>query len=113
MDRKVRVTEHSQRYSGGVLWSCTVAMEVKHGEVPSADKLHRTVASGSPYDDGRQLAPEGALAENTISILNHAIERETGFGENAKCRMQMAHDHGRGNTLAGNIPQHKEQTAVS
>src|ERR1700688_2527741 len=26
--------------------------------------------------------------------------------------MQMAHDHGRGNTLAGNIPQHKEQTAV-
>src|ERR1700686_190838 len=106
MDWEVRVTEHSQRYSRGILWSCAVAMDVKHGQVPSADKLHRTVASGSPYNDSRKLPRESALAENTISILDHAIEREIGFGEGAKCRMQMAHEHGRRNTLARNIPQH-------
>jgi len=90
MDWKVRFTEHSQRYSGGILWGCAVAMEVKHGQVSSADKLHRAVTSGSPYDDSRKLPRESALAENTISIVDHAIERETGFGEGAKCRMQMA-----------------------
>src|SRR2546422_11756292 len=41
--------------------------------------------------------------------IYHAIERETGFGEAAKRCMKVAHEHRRGNTLSGNIPQHKEQ----
>ena len=35
-----------------------------------------------------------------------------GFGEAAKGGAQVAHEHGRGDTFAGNIAEHKEQTGV-
>ena len=87
-------------------------MDVQHGEVPRAHKLDRTVASGSPHNDSRKLSRERALAENAIGILHHAFEREIRFREGAKCGVQMAHEHGRRNTLARNIPQHKEQAVT-
>ena len=36
----------------------------------------------------------------------------SGFGETAKRCMKVAHEHRRGDALAGNIPQHKEQAAI-
>ncbi len=85
-------------------------MDVKHGQMPGADKLHRTVASCAAHDESGKLSRESALAENTIGILNHAIERETGFSESTKCCVQMAHQHGRGNAFAGNIAQQEQQS---
>src|SRR5713226_4601744 len=112
MDREAGVTEHPQRHSRGVFWGCSVTMEVKHGKVASADKLHRTIVGSASYDESRELSRESALAENAVGVFHHAIERETGFGEAAKRCMKVAHEHRRSNTLAGNIPQHKEQAAV-
>jgi hypothetical protein len=87
-------------------------MYVKHGKVPRADKLHQTIVGSSPHHESRELSRESALAENTVGVLDHAIKRETGFGEGAKRCMEVAHEHRRSNTLAGNIPKHKEQTTV-
>jgi len=44
-----------------------------------------------------------------FGIFHHAIERETGFGEAAERCMKVAHEHRRGNTLAGNIPSIKRK----
>src|SRR5713101_1351235 len=112
MDWEAGVTEHPQRHSRGILWRCSVAMDVKHGKVARADKLHRTIVGSSSYDESRELSRESALAENAVGVFHHAIERETGFGEAAKRCMKVAHQHRRSNTLARNISQHKEQAAV-
>src|SRR5712691_7721353 len=112
MDREARVAEHPQRHSRGILWRCSVTMDVKHGEVARADKLHRTIVGSSSHDESRELPRESALAENAVGIFHHAIERQTGFAEAAKRCMKVAHEHRRGNPLAGNISQHKEQATV-
>src|SRR6267378_8562663 len=112
MDREARVAEHSQRHSRGILWCCSVTLDVKHGKVARADKLHRTVVRSSSHDESRELSRESALTENPVGVLHHAIERETGFGEAAKRCMKVAHEHRRSNTFAGNIPQHEEQATV-
>src|SRR6266850_1639880 len=112
MDREAGVTEHSQRHSRGILWCCSVTMDVKHGKVARADKLHQTIMGGSSHDESRELSGESALAENAVRVFHHAIERETAFGEAAKRCMKVAHQHRRSNTLAGDIPQHKQQAAV-
>src|SRR5260370_32371839 len=112
MDREARVTEHSQRHSRGIIWRCYVTMDVKHGKVACTDKLHRAIVGSSSHDESRKLPRESALAENAVGVFHHAIERETGFGEAAKCCMEVAHEHRSGNTLARNISQHKEQATV-
>src|SRR5881398_370956 len=112
MNRKARVTEHSQRHSRGILWRCSVTFDVKHGKVPRADKLYRAIVGCPSHDESRELSGERALAENAIGVFHHAIELQTGFGEAAKRCMKMAHEHRRGNAFARNIPQHKEQAAI-
>src|SRR5467141_2400378 len=112
MDWEAGVTEHPQRHPRGIFWRCPVTVDVKHGKVAGADKLHRTIVRSSSHDESRELSRESALTENPVGVLHHAIERETGFGEAAKRCMKVAHEHGRSNTLAGNIPQHKEHAAV-
>src|SRR5439155_21057006 len=112
MNGEASVAEHSQRHSRGILWRCSVTFDVKHGKVPRADKLHRTIMGRPSHNESRELSGESALAENAVGVCHHAIEFQTGFGEAAKRCMQVAHEHRRGNTLAGNIPQHKEQATV-
>src|SRR6266481_9826753 len=85
---------------------------MKQGQMPRADKLNGTVRSRTSHDESRELSGESALAENAVGVFHHAIERESGFGEAAKRCMKVAHEHGRSNTLAGDIPEHKEQAAV-
>jgi len=87
-------------------------MDVKHGKVARADKLHQTIMGSSSHDESRELPGESALAENAVRVFHHAIERETAFGEAAKRCMKVAHQHRRSNTLAGDIPEHKQQAAV-
>ena len=58
------------------------------------------------------MSRKGTLAENAVGVLDHAIERETGFGKTAKGGAEVAHEHGRGDTLARNIPQHEEQAGI-
>ena len=106
MNREARGTEHSQRYSSGLLWRYSVTMDVKHGKVARIDKLHRTILGNSSHNESRELSCESALAENAVGVFHHAIERETAFGEAAKRCMEMAHEHRCSHTLAGNIPQH-------
>ena len=84
MNRKARVTEHSQRHSRGILWRCSVTFDVKHGKVPRADKLHRTIMGRPSHNESRELSGESALAENAVGVCHHAIEFQTGFGEAAK-----------------------------
>src|SRR5213082_1714098 len=91
MDREAGVAEHSQRHSRGILWRCSVTFDVKHGKVPRADKLHRTIMGRPSHDESRELSGERALAENAIGVFHHAIELQTGFGEAAKRCMQVAH----------------------
>src|SRR5258708_35523416 len=112
MNREARGTEHSQRYSSGILWRYSVTVDVKHGKVTRIDKLHRTILGNSSHNESRELSRESALTENAVGVFHHAIERETAFGEAAKRCMEVAHEHRRSNTFAGNIPQHKEQAAV-
>src|SRR6267143_3728194 len=112
MDREARITEHSQRHSRGILWRCSVTMDVEHGKVARADKIHQTITGSSSHDESRELPGESALAENTMRVFHHAIERETSFGEAAKRCMKVAHQHRRSNTLARDISQHKEHAAV-
>ncbi len=87
-------------------------MDVKHRKVARADKLHRTIVGGSSHDESRELSRESAVAENAVGVFHHAIERETGLGEGTERCMKVAHEHRRSNTLARNIPHHKEQAAV-
>src|SRR5260370_8661550 len=112
MDREARVTEHSQRHSRGIIWRCSVTMDVKDGKVACTDKLHRNSVGSSSHGESRELPRECALAENAVGVFHHAIEREAGFSEAAKRCMEVAHKHRRGNTLARNIPQHKDQATV-
>src|SRR5438552_8194699 len=112
MNRKARVAEHSQRHSRGILWRCSVTFYVKHGKVPRADKLHRTIMGRPSHNESRELSGESALAENAVGVCHHAIELQPGFREAAKRSMKVAHQHRRGYALAGNIPQHKEQAAI-
>src|SRR5467141_2094819 len=112
MDREPGVTEHPQRYSRRILWRCPVTMDVKHRKVARADKLDRTIVGSSSHDESRELPRESTFAENAVGVFHHAIERETGFGEAAERCVKVAHEHRRSNTLAGNIPEHKEQAAV-
>src|SRR6266853_3372387 len=112
MNREARGTEHSQRYSSGILWRYSVTVDVKHGKVTRIDKLHRTILGNSSHNESRELSRESALTENAVGVFHHAVERETAFGEAAKRCMQVAHEHRRSNTFAGNIPQQKEQAAV-
>src|SRR5258708_31405095 len=77
-----------------------------------ADKLHGTIVRGSSYDESGELSGKSAFAENAVGIFHHAIERETGFGEAAKRRVEVTHEHGRSHTFAGDIPQHEEEAAV-
>src|SRR5206468_11630193 len=86
--------------------------DVKHGKVPRADKLHRTIMGRPSHNESRELSRQSALAENAIGVFHHAIELQPGFREAAKRSMKVAHQHRRGNTLAGNIPQHKEQATL-
>jgi len=85
---------------------------VEHGKVARTDKLHRTIVGSAPHDESRELPRESALAENAVGVLHHAIQREAGFSQAAKRGVEVAHEHRRGNTLAGNIAQHKKQAAV-
>src|SRR5437773_8343280 len=112
MDGKAGVTEHSQRHSRRVLWRCSVTLYVKHGKVARADNLHGTIVGCSSHNEGRKLSGKSALAENTVGVFDHAVELQTGFCEAAKRGMKVAHEHRRGNALAGNIPQHKEQATL-
>src|ERR1700756_2790176 len=105
MNREARVAKHSERHSRGILWRCTVTFDVKHRKVPRADKLHRTIMGSSSHNESCELSGERALAENAVGVCHHAIEFQTGFGEAAKRGMQVAHEHRRGDALAGNIPQ--------
>jgi hypothetical protein len=67
---------------------------------------------GSSYDKSRELAGKSAFAENAVGVFHHPIEREASFGETAKRCMEVTHEHRRSYTLAGDVPQHKEQSAV-
>src|SRR5260370_22967878 len=113
MDREARVTEHSQRHSRGIIWRCSVTMDVKDGKVACTDKLHRTIVGSSSHDESRELPRECALAENAVGVFHHAIEREAGFSEAAKRCMAVTHKHPRDNTLDQNISQHQEHATVS
>jgi hypothetical protein len=93
MDREARVTEHPQRYSRGINWRCSVAMDVKQRKVARADKFHGTIVGSAPHDQSRELSGESAFAENAVGVFHHAIERETAFGETAKRCMKVAHEH--------------------
>src|ERR1700722_12885014 len=110
MDRESGIAEHPERYSGGILRSCTAAMNMKHRKVPGADKLNSAIVGGAPNDESRKLSGERALAENTAGVFYHAIERKAG-GEAAKRSMKVAHEHRRSNPFAGNIPEHEKQPA--
>src|SRR6266478_111455 len=112
MHREARVTEHSQGHPRRIIWSCSVTADVKHGKVPRTDKLHRTIVGSASHDESRELPRESALAEKAVGVLHHAVEGEPGFGQAAKRGMEVTHQHRRGNTFAGDIPQHKEQAAV-
>src|SRR5437762_857388 len=72
MNRKARVTEHSQRHSRGILWRCSVTFDVKHGKVPRADKLYRAIVGCPSHDESRELSGERALAENEDGVFHHA-----------------------------------------
>src|SRR5438093_9533405 len=109
MDGKAGVTEHSQRHSRRVLWRCSVTLYVKHGKVARADKLYGTIVGCSSHDERRKLSGKSALAENTVGVFDHTVELQTRFCEAAKRGMKVAHEHRRGNALAGNIPQHKKK----
>src|SRR5260370_8764922 len=87
-------------------------MHMKQGQMPRADKFNGTIGSRASHDESGELSRESALGENAVSVFHHAIARETGFGEAAKRCMEVTHEHRRSNTLAGNIPQPKEQAEV-
>jgi len=76
-----------------------------------AYKFHCTIARGSSDDESRELSGKSAFAEYAVGIFYHVIEREVALGEAAKRCMEVAHKHRRSNTLAGDIPEHKEQAA--
>jgi len=75
-------------------------------------KFHRTIARSPSYDESRELSGKSAFAEYAVGVFHHPIERETGLGEAAKRCMEVAHEHRRSNTLAGDIPEHEEQSAL-
>jgi len=74
-----------------------------------AYKFHRAIVRSSSYSESRELSGKSAFAEYAVGVFYHLIEREAGLGEAAKCCMEVAHEHRRGDTLAGDIPDHKEQ----
>jgi len=87
-------------------------MDVKQREMARAYKFHRTIVRSSSYDESRELSGKSAFAEYAVGVFYHVIEWEAGLGEAAKRGMEMAHEHRRSNTLAGDIPDHKEQAAL-
>jgi len=78
-----------------------------------AYKFHRTIARSSSYDESRELSRKSAFAKYAVGVFYHLIEWEAGLGEAVKRGMEVAHEHRRSNTFAGDIPEHKEQAAFS
>src|ERR1700740_2594267 len=103
---KARVTEHTQRHSGGILRRYSIIMDVKYRKVTRVDKLHRTIVVESSHNESRELSRKAALAENAVGAVHHVLEWEARFGKTAKRCMEMAHEHRRSYALAGNIPKH-------
>src|ERR1700719_1207964 len=111
MNLEARIAEHSQRHSGGILWLDSLAVDVKKRKMARVDKLDCAIVCGSPHDKCCELPGQSAFAENAVGAFHHAIKRQAGLGETAKGRMQMTHEHGRRHALAGDVPQHEEQSA--
>src|SRR6266849_3060167 len=109
MGRESCVAEHPQRHSRGILRRRSVTVDVKQREMARAYKFHRPIVRSSSYDESRELSGKSAFAEYAVGVFYHVIEWEAGLGEAAKRGMEMAHEHRRSNTLAGDIPDHKEQ----
>lgn len=77
-----------------------------------ADKFHLAVPCRSPHDECGELPGKGALAKNAVGVFHHAIERQTGFRKAAKSGVQVAHQHGSGDTFAGNVSEQEKQAVV-
>jgi len=80
--------------------------------MPRAYKLHRTIAPSSSYNESRELSGKSAFAKYAVGVFYHLIEWKAGLGEAAKRCMEVAHEHRRSNTLAGDIPEHEEQAGL-
>ena len=111
MDRESCVTEHPQRHSRGILRRRSVTVDVKQREMARAYKFHRTIARSSCYNESRELSSKSAFAEYSVGVFYHLIKREASLSEAAKRCMQVAHEHRRSDTLAGDVPDHEEQAA--
>src|SRR5882724_1435052 len=78
----------------------------------SADEFDCAVLRGASHDEGGVLSGESALGEDAVGGLDHAFERQVDVGEATEGGVEVAHEHGRGYTLAGNVAQQKYQAAV-
>src|SRR2546423_12437754 len=92
------VGEHAERKTGGVGDCGFVARQMQQWKVAGADEFDCAVLRGASHDKGGVLAGQSALGKNAVSSLHHAVEWEIDIGEAAEGGVEMAHEHGRGNT---------------
>ncbi len=86
--------------------------EMQKRYVSRADEFDGTVLRCAADHEGGELARHGALRKDAVGGFHHAIERKVGVGETAERGVEMAHEHGRGDALAGNISEQEQQAAV-
>src|ERR1700730_3342773 len=99
MHRKVRVREHPERYSCFAFRFGPVASKVKNGQMSRADQFDGTILCRAAHDQSRKLPGERAFRKNTVCSFDHSLKWKVGSSQTAKGGVQMAHEHGSGDTF--------------
>src|SRR6266404_3484071 len=109
---KMRVGEHAERYSGCAFGFGSVASKVKNGQMPCGDEFDRTIIRCAAHDQGRKLPGKRALRKNTVCSFDHSLKWKVSSSQAAKCGVQMAHEHGSGDTFPRDITKEEEQSVI-
>src|SRR6266403_1358839 len=112
MHRKMSVGEHAERYSGCAFRFGPVASKVKNGQMSRADEFDGTIICRAAHDQGRKLPSKRAFRKNTVCSFDHSLKGKIGSSQAAKSGVQMAHEHGSGDTFARDITEKEEQSAI-
>src|ERR1700730_5438944 len=103
MHRKMRVSEHAERYSRCSFRFGLTAPKMKDWQMSRADEFDEAILSRAAHNQGRELSGERALRKNTVCSFHHSLKWKVGSSEAAKCGVQMGHEHGSGDTFPVNI----------
>src|ERR1700728_564320 len=104
--------KQSQRQSGRLQMRDTIFRSQQDREMARAGDFDFVGTAGASADERGELAGDGALTKHAIGHFEQGVELEPDARERAKHRVQMGHQHRRGDSLAAHVAQQKNQFRI-